>query len=36
MGGIRRIKEISEMLNIPFTTIVKDRDLNTGNICDSK
>jgi ribose-phosphate pyrophosphokinase len=36
MGGIRRIKEISEMLNIPFTTIVKDRDLNTGSICDSK
>jgi len=36
MGGIRRIKEISEMLNLPFTTIVKDRDLNTGSICDSK
>jgi ribose-phosphate pyrophosphokinase len=36
MGGIRRIKEVSEMLNIPFITIVKDRDLNTGNICDSK
>jgi len=36
MGGVRRIKEISEMLNIPFTTIVKDRDLNNGSICDSK
>jgi ribose-phosphate pyrophosphokinase len=35
MGGIRRIKEISEMLNIPYVTIVKDRDLNTGSICDS-
>jgi ribose-phosphate pyrophosphokinase len=36
MGGIRRIKEISEMLNIPYVTIVKDRDLNTGSICDSQ
>jgi len=36
MGGIRRIKEISEMLNLPYVTIVKDGDLNTGNICDSK
>jgi ribose-phosphate pyrophosphokinase len=36
MGGIRRIKEISEMLNIPYVTIVKDRDLNTGSICDSE
>ena len=36
MGGIRRIKEISEMLDIPYVTIVKDRDLNTGNICDSQ
>ncbi len=36
MGGIRRIKEISEMLNIPYVTIVKDRDLNTGSISDSQ
>jgi len=36
MGGIRRIKEISEMLNISYVTIVKDRDLNTGSICDSQ
>jgi ribose-phosphate pyrophosphokinase len=36
MGGIRRIKEISEMLNIPYVTIVKDRDLNTGSIFDSQ
>jgi len=36
MGGIRRIKEISEMLSIPYATIVKDRDLNTGSICDSE
>jgi ribose-phosphate pyrophosphokinase len=36
MGGIRRIKEISESLgNIPFATITKDRDLETGNIKDS-
>ncbi len=33
MGGIRRIKILSEMLsNMPFISIVKDRDLITGNI----
>ena len=36
MGGIRRIKELSESLgNIPYATIVKNRDLETGNISDS-
>ena len=33
MGGIRRIKLISEMLNnMPFATIVKERDLATGEV----
>ena len=33
MGGIRRVKIISELLNsLPFATIVKNRDLNTGKI----
>lgn len=33
MGGIRRIKQISEMLdNMPYATIQKDRDLETGNV----
>lgn len=36
MGGIARIKKISEILgNIPFATIVKDRDLASGDIKDS-
>ncbi|HUD09296.1 MAG TPA: ribose-phosphate pyrophosphokinase [Patescibacteria group bacterium] len=36
MGGIRRIKEISEMLgNIPYATIEKNRDLVNGEINDS-
>lgn len=36
MGGIRRIKEISEMLgNIPFATIEKNRNLSNGEINDS-
>jgi ribose-phosphate pyrophosphokinase len=36
MGGIRRIKEISENLgNIPFATVEKNRDLSTGEINDS-
>lgn len=36
MGGIRRIKQISAMLgNIPFAAIIKNRDLNTGNINNS-
>lgn len=36
MGGIRRIKEISQSLdNIPFATVVKNRDLDTGKIQDS-
>ncbi len=36
MGGIRRIKLMSEMLtDMPFVTIVKDRDLATGNIASS-
>lgn len=37
MGGIRRIKILSEMLsNMPFISIVKDRDLVTGNISSNK
>lgn len=37
MGGIRRIKILSEMLsNMPFISIVKDRDLVTGNIESNK
>ncbi len=33
MGGIRRIKILSELLgNIPFVSVVKDRDLQTGEI----
>lgn len=33
MGGIRRIKLLSEMLNnISYVSIIKDRDLTTGNI----
>ncbi len=33
MGGIRRIKLISEMLNnMPFATIVKERNLATGEV----
>jgi ribose-phosphate pyrophosphokinase len=36
MGGIRRIKQVSEMLgNIPFATIEKNRDLQNGEINDS-
>ncbi len=32
MGGIRRIQILSELLNIPYVSIVKDRDLTTGDI----
>ncbi len=36
MGGIRRIKEISVILGgVPFASIVKNRDLDTGNINNS-
>ncbi len=36
MGGIRRIKMLSESLgNIPYATIEKNRDLETGDIKDS-
>ena len=36
MGGIRRIKEVSEMLgNIPFATVEKNRDLTSGEISNS-
>jgi ribose-phosphate pyrophosphokinase len=36
MGGIRRIKEVAEMLeNVPFATIEKNRDLASGDINDS-
>jgi ribose-phosphate pyrophosphokinase len=33
MGGIRRIKILSEMLdNAPYATVEKNRDLETGNV----
>lgn len=33
MGGIRRIKKMSELLSdMPYVTIVKNRDLATGNV----
>lgn len=36
MGGIRRIKEAAELFgNVNFASVVKDRDLATGNIKDS-
>jgi ribose-phosphate pyrophosphokinase len=36
MGGIRRVKEVSETLgNIPFATIKKNRDLASGGISDA-
>jgi ribose-phosphate pyrophosphokinase len=36
MGGIRRIRKISEMLgNVPYATITKNRDLSSGEINDS-
>jgi ribose-phosphate pyrophosphokinase len=36
MGGIRRIKEMAELLdNIPYATITKNRDLESGEINDS-
>lgn len=36
MGGIRRIKMLSESLgNIPYATVEKNRDLQTGDISDS-
>ncbi len=36
MGGIRRVKEVSETLgNIPFATIEKNRDLASGEINDA-
>lgn len=36
MGGIRRIKQLSEMLdNMPYAIIEKDRDLETGSIRDA-
>jgi ribose-phosphate pyrophosphokinase len=36
MGGIRRIRQVSEMLgNIPFATIEKNRDLTNGEINNS-
>jgi ribose-phosphate pyrophosphokinase len=36
MGGIRRIREMSELLgNLPYATITKNRDLDSGEINDS-
>jgi ribose-phosphate pyrophosphokinase len=35
MGGIRRVKEMVDLLgSVPFATIVKNRDLKTGDIDD--
>ncbi len=37
MGGIRRIKILSELLgNMPYATIVKNRDLDTGEVIAEK
>jgi ribose-phosphate pyrophosphokinase len=37
MGGIRRIKQLSELLgNAPFATIEKNRDLETGSVSADK
>jgi ribose-phosphate pyrophosphokinase len=37
MGGIARIKKLSEMLgDVPFATIEKDRDLATGDVSSKK
>lgn len=37
MGGIRRIKILSELLgNMPFAAVVKDRDLSSGDIVSNK
>lgn len=36
MGGVRRVKEVSEMLkNIPYAVVEKNRNLSTGEIRDS-
>lgn len=37
MGGIRRIKILSELLGgVPYLSIIKDRDLETGNISSNR
>lgn len=36
MGGIRRIKIISELLGMPFVTVNKNRDLATGSISSTE
>lgn len=37
LGGIRRIKEMSQALdNLPFATVTKDRDLESGKIADTQ
>lgn len=37
MGGVRRIKKLSELLeNMSYVTIVKNRDLNTGEVSTEK
>ncbi len=37
MGGIRRIKIISELLgNMPYATVAKDRDLDSGEVAATK
>lgn len=32
MGGIRRIKILADMLGVPYVTVQKDRDLETGSL----
>lgn len=32
MGGIRRVKILAEMLDMPYATVVKNRDLETGKL----
>lgn len=32
MGGVRRIKILSELLDMPYATVVKNRDLATGEL----
>ena len=37
MGGIARVKKLSQLIGgVPFVSIVKDRDLNTGDIESAK
>ncbi|MCL5438985.1 MAG: ribose-phosphate pyrophosphokinase [Patescibacteria group bacterium] len=35
-GGVRRVKILSDMINMPFAVITKDRDLETGEVTAEK